>query len=101
MQPYNAMLRNRWIGRTGAADEEWMKWPPRSPDLTPCDFFLWVYVKEQVLVPVLPLDIDEFKLRITAVIENIDRNVLKRVRDELHYRLDICRATNVAQIEHL
>ncbi|PNF41322.1 hypothetical protein B7P43_G17534 [Cryptotermes secundus] len=23
-----------------------MKWPPRSPQLTPCDFFLWGYVKE-------------------------------------------------------
>ena len=22
------------------------EWPPRSPDLTPCDFFLWGYVKE-------------------------------------------------------
>jgi hypothetical protein len=23
-------------------------WPPRSPDLTPCDFFLWSYLKSQV-----------------------------------------------------
>lgn len=22
------------------------EWPPRSPDLTPCDFFLWGYTKE-------------------------------------------------------
>jgi hypothetical protein len=43
-----------------------MKWPPRSPDLTPCDTFLWGYVKEQAFVPALPLDIDAPKLRITA-----------------------------------
>ena len=23
-------------------------WPPSSPDLTPCDFFLWGHVKSQV-----------------------------------------------------
>jgi hypothetical protein len=54
MKPY------RTVGlRAGAADEEWMEWPPLSPDLTPRDFFLLGYVKEQVLVPPLSLDIDE------------------------------------------
>jgi hypothetical protein len=31
--------------------EEFIKnggWPPRSPDLTPCDFFLWGYLKAKV-----------------------------------------------------
>jgi hypothetical protein len=59
MKSYNATLLSRWIGRAGAADEEQMKWPPRSPDLTPCDFLLWGYEKERVFVPPLPLDIDE------------------------------------------
>ena len=26
--------------------EHLLLWPPRSPDLTPCDFFLWGYVKD-------------------------------------------------------
>ena len=26
----------------------WNAHPPRSPDLTPCDFFLWVYLKNKV-----------------------------------------------------
>ena len=25
-----------------------INWPPRSPDLTPCDFFLWGYLKSRV-----------------------------------------------------
>jgi hypothetical protein len=25
-----------------------ISWPPRSPDLTPLDFFLWGYAKDQV-----------------------------------------------------
>ena len=32
---------NRWIGRRGPVE-----WPPRSPDLTPCNFFLWGYLKD-------------------------------------------------------
>ncbi|KAJ3660913.1 hypothetical protein Zmor_005340 [Zophobas morio] len=32
-----------WIGRGGA-----IAWPPRSPDLNPCDFFLWVHLKDLV-----------------------------------------------------
>jgi hypothetical protein len=102
VKPYNATLPNHWIGRAGAADEEWMKWPPRSPDLTSCDFFLWGYVKEQLFVPPLPLeDIDELKLTITAAVETIHRNVLERLWDELDYRLDICRVMNGAHTEHL
>jgi hypothetical protein len=71
-----------------------MKWPPRSPDLTLCDSFLWGYTKEIVFVPPLSLNINELKWRITAAKEKIDRTMLERVWDELHYRLDIYRATN-------
>jgi hypothetical protein len=99
MKPYNAMLPNCWIGTAGAADEEWMKWPPHSPDPTPCDIFLWGYIEEQV--PALSLDIDELKLTFTAAIETIDRNMLEKVWDELDYRLDICRVMNGVHIEHL
>jgi hypothetical protein len=100
-KPYNATLPNRWIGRAGAADEGWMQWPPRSPDLTPRDSFLWGYVKEQVFVPPLPLDIDKLKLRVTAAIETLDSNMSEREWDGLDYRLDICRVTSGSHIEHL
>ena len=36
---------NRLISRFGD-----IPWPPRSPDLTPCDFFLWGYLKSRVYV---------------------------------------------------
>ena len=38
-----AAFGNRVIGL-----EFGIEWPPRSPDLTPCDFFLWGHVKNQV-----------------------------------------------------
>jgi hypothetical protein len=43
-------------------------WPPRSPDATPCDFFLWGYVKDQVYIPPLPASIPELKVRIRTAI---------------------------------
>ena len=35
----NENLQGRWIGRASDNDNVLLKWPPRSPDLTPCDFF--------------------------------------------------------------
>jgi hypothetical protein len=52
-------------------------------------------------VPPVPLDIDELKLRITAAVDTIGRNMLERVWEMLDYRLDTCRVTNGAHIEHL
>ena len=42
----NTNLQQRWIGRFGQEDVALMHWPPRSPDLTPSDFFFRGYVKE-------------------------------------------------------
>jgi len=39
-------LPNRWIGRRGPVE-----WPPRSPDITPMDFFFWGVVKDKVFSP--------------------------------------------------
>ena len=75
--------------------------PPRSPDATPCDFFLCGYVKNQVYVPPLPASIPELKLRIRTAIETITADMLQRVWNELDYRVDVCRITKGAHIEHL
>ena len=39
-----------------------------SPDLTPCDFFLWGYIKDRVFVPPLPVSLNELKQRITTAV---------------------------------
>ena len=43
-------------------------WPPRSPDLMPCDFFLWAYVKDHVFLPHLPRDITQLQEMIIHVV---------------------------------
>jgi len=75
--------------------------PPRSPDATPCDFFLWGYVKDRVYVPPLPASIPELKVQIRTATETITADMLETVWNELEYRVDVCRITKDAHIDHL
>jgi hypothetical protein len=79
---------NRWIGRAGP-----ISWPARSPNITPCDFCLWGYVKACVA------DINDLKDRIKAAIATVDVDMLQRTWMELEYSLDIVRVTNGAHVE--
>ncbi|GFV22283.1 uncharacterized protein TNCV_3923431 [Trichonephila clavipes] len=97
----NERLPHRWISRAGPQDLTCLHWPPKSPDLTPCDFFLWGFVKDKVFVRPLPQDLEELKQRITAVLNSITRDMLSRVWQVLGNHVDICRVTGRAHIEHL
>jgi hypothetical protein len=85
----------------GDLNQELLRWPPRSPDLTPCDSFLWGYIKDCVFVPPLANTLVDLLAHITAAITEIDPNMLQRVWEELDYRLDVCSVTCEAHIEHL
>ena len=45
-------------------------WPPYSPDLNPCDFYLWGYLKSKVYTDPIPKTTEELK-------ENIRREAKK------------------------
>jgi len=51
----NRNLPQRWIGRTRKEDDALMRWPPLSPDLTPCDFSFWAFVRSLSLCLHSPL----------------------------------------------
>jgi len=91
----------RWIGHGTDDDQMLLTWPPHSPDATPCDFFLWGYIKDQVYVPLLPASIPELKVRIRTTIETINADMLQTVWNELDYCVDVCRITKDAYIEQL
>ncbi|GFX62853.1 uncharacterized protein TNCV_3351791 [Trichonephila clavipes] len=67
----NERLPHHRIGRAGPQDLTCLNWPPISPDLTPCDFFLWGFVKDKVFGRPLPQDLEELKQWITAVLNSI------------------------------
>jgi len=81
--------------RTGQEDDALMQWPPRSPDLTPCEFFLWGFVKDTVFVPPLPANLQDLRNRITAAVALVDRVMLTRVWNKMDYRIDVCRICEI------
>jgi hypothetical protein len=59
------------------------------------------HVKDGVFIPPLPRDLDDLKAWIIAAVNNIDAPMLTRVWQEVEYRIDVCRVTCGAYIEHL
>ena len=55
----------------------------------------------EVYVPLLSASIPERKVRIRTATEIITADMLQTVWDELDYRVDVCRITKCAHIEHL
>ena len=53
-------LRGQFPGRVISKHGDW-PWPPRCPDLTLCDFFLWIYLKHKIWN--VPLDQQPSNLR--------------------------------------
>lgn len=92
----NEQFPNKWIGLASPVQV----WPPRSPDLTPLDFFLWGHVKEKVYAtePTTPQDM---KMRIRQACREITPTVLQRVRASFINRINKCIEVNGRVFEHL
>ena len=57
-------------------------WPPSSPDLYVCDFFLWGYLKNRVYTT-WPRTLKELKQRIQDEIHRIPAEMLQRAMGNL------------------
>jgi len=97
----NRVLQERWIGCAAKGDNHLLPWSPPLPDLTPCNFFLWGFVKDRVYIPPLPMSLKELRDRITQALQTIAADTLHRVWYEVDYRVDVCRVTQGAHIEGL
>ncbi|GBO21119.1 hypothetical protein AVEN_189964-1 [Araneus ventricosus] len=84
-------LPHRWIVLIGEDELTLFAWPPRSPDLTSCDFFLCGQIKDLVFVPPLPNTIEEIRERIHASSMSTGTMTLQNMWNEFDYRLDLCR----------
>lgn len=91
----NNTFGRRWIGRGGP-----LPWPARSPDLTPCDFWLWGMVKDRVYAS-KPHDMDDLKNRITQVIAGIPPLMAQKALKSTMDRLHMCIERDGCQIETL
>ena len=67
------------------------EWPPRSPDLTTCDYFLWGYLKSKVFrTP--PVSIADLRSRIIQEANGLkqDQNLLGRAVRDMIKRVNTC-----------
>jgi len=62
-----------------------VEWPARSPDLSPCDVFLWGYLKEKVLKhrPRSLEDLKEMIQQENSIPPELTRRVMKNFRERL------------------
>lgn len=78
-----------------------LRWPARSPDLTPMDFYLWGYLQNEIYKEPIE-DMADLYNKIYATIAAINRNTLLRVcRTILLYRFAMCVYENGNNFEHL
>lgn len=76
-RPHTATAVQTWLyDKFGQKFVDKDLWPPRSPDLNPCDFYLWGHLKQVVYNP-LPKTLDDLKANIEREIKNISKNILK------------------------
>ena len=83
-----ALLREHFPGRLISRFGD-LPWPPRSPDLTPPDFFLWGYLKSRVYVQ-KPSNLCELKARITQEVAAITGDMVNKVMEESVKRAQVC-----------
>lgn len=91
-QSRNVMARLKQLfGERVVAVGHTNDWPPCSPDLNPCEFFLWGYLKEMIYSS--PLD-DVVSLRERIAVEfasvKSDTDLIKRVVRSLERRNVLC-----------
>ncbi|XP_071642156.1 uncharacterized protein [Temnothorax longispinosus] len=92
----NQRFPNRWIGIHSTLHE----WPPRSPDLTPMDFFVWGYIRDQVY-ETLPPCRNKFIRKIETACQEITPVMLLKVRESIMRRIALCAEENSSYFEHL
>lgn len=93
----NRSFPQRWIGRGGP-----VPWPPRSPDLSSLDFFLWGALKAIVYHDPVESEMD-LVARLVCAAATIKETpgVFDRVRQSMLRRCQACLVSDGANFEHL
>ncbi|KAJ8934422.1 hypothetical protein NQ318_015450 [Aromia moschata] len=82
---FNSEFNEHWIGRDGP-----ILWPPRSPDLTILDFYLWGRLKQIVYREPLENDEEQLKTRIQNAVKSLSIEEIRNSFNEFRARIEIC-----------
>ena len=77
-----------------------VEWPPRFPNLSPLDFYLWGHLKAMVY-QVKIWDINYLKEHITNAIASITSTVLMHVHQQWKIYIIMCIQNCSIHIEHI
>lgn len=94
-QYLNIRFPNRWIGRGSI-----FPWPPRSPDLTVLDFYLWGKLKDMVFAT-RPTTRDDMIERIREAVQSIPVAEIETAVLSTRQRLIDCIENDGRHFEHL
>ena len=77
-----------------------IQWAPRSPDLTPCDYWLFGHLKSLVYSHATPVaNIEELKQRIIDYSREITLETVRAALLHFRIRLECCRDAEGGHIE--
>ncbi len=76
------------------------QWPPRLPDLTPCDFWLWVCLKSLVYRGGVAT-FNDLNNSITLHVRSLTTDKLRSAVEHIVHRLEILQGNEGGHEEHL
>lgn len=87
LQSLSTMFNGHIIGLDcDRVTDSGLEWPPYSPDVNPCDYFLWGHIKDRVY-RTSPATLEDLKIAITQEVTAIGSEVLKRVIQNFESRV--------------
>ena len=88
MTAVRAAFPNYVISRFGD-----LPWPPRSPDLSMCDFYMWGFLKSRVYAG-KPRRLEELKTAIRENTRELGEETLVKAEANFRKRLQFCAREN-------
>lgn len=91
----NTHFPGKWLGTNGP-----LLWPARSPDLTPMDFFLWGFLKDE-LYKSRYNNVADMTTRVREILHGVHHNTLNKAVNDVLKRATACIYTDGGHFEHL
>lgn len=97
----NEVYPGRWIGRCGEGDNRAATWPPRSCDMTPCDFCVWGVLKKMVYAGEEIHTREELLERILAAFRALPAETIRNATRSVDRRAEMCIGVEGGQFQQL
>ena len=96
-ETFNLRVMSHWFPE---CHEGGKLWPPHSPDIYPCDFFLWGFLTEKVFQR-RPENVAQLRAHIVKLCRALSEDVCRKVVTNARVRLQEVVRRNGGHIEHV